>query len=283
MIRFRDINLPEVVIIASIIFAPAFSFAAERSDTESVIKQIVPPISVLKGEVEEKDVVRLDAYYEKSDIIQGSRTGRWIEQTDRFNYTHGNITGYASFTEYRRFDNRDYTWNFGSYINMKDSYVHIEEGFGWSADYMYKFQSITEYGHKLRSTLFWQLGYSYRAYGTDDTHIIYPGLIYYFGDSYMSIDYGVSMKEGNDTANFGSVKGDFAVTKFLHWWCGVAFGERLYDIFEYDAHEEYGYILYTGLTLNVYKGIYVRAGYSYGFENPKFIKRGLNFSASVKF
>jgi hypothetical protein len=108
---------------------------------------------------------------------------------------------------------------------------------------MYQWQAITEYGHKLYENLFGQMSYTYRAYRGDDTHLAAPGLIYYLGDSYMSASYGASYMENHDTANVGVFKGDFAITKFLHWNCGMAVGGRLYDINGLDAADEFGYIL----------------------------------------
>ncbi|MFA5146706.1 MAG: YaiO family outer membrane beta-barrel protein [Candidatus Omnitrophota bacterium] len=262
---------------------PICAYPAERAETERLIREITPPLQLVEDRAEKKDEWYVDSFYEPSDIIQGNRTGHWNELDTTFGYVHGNVHGYMSVSQLERFDSKDYTANFGSYFSLRDSYVHIEAGFGWDVDYIYKFQSIAEYGHKLYSSLFWQIGYNYRAYGTDDTHMIYPGLIYYFGDSYISADYGASCMEGHDTANFGTVKGDFALTDFLHWYCGIAFGERLYDIYGLEAHDEYGYIMFTGLKFTVYKGIQIKAGYSYGTEKPKFIKRAINFAASVKF
>ncbi|MFH1189089.1 MAG: hypothetical protein V1682_00165, partial [Candidatus Omnitrophota bacterium] len=94
---------------------------------------------------------------------------------------------------------------------------------------------------------------------------------------------GTTFVESRDTATFGTVKGSFAITEFLRLTGGVAFGERLYDIIEMDARDEYGYILFVGATVTVYKGISARVGYSYGTENPKFIKRGVNFGLALKF
>jgi len=258
-------------------------YGAEQAETARAIRAITPPIAVIEEKVAEKDVWYLDTFYESNGVIQGNRTGRWDELDTVFGYIHRNVNGYMSVSQLERFDVKDYTANFGSYLTFKDSYAHIEAGFGWDVDYIYKFQSIAEYGHKLYKTLFWQMGYSYRGYDTDDTHLVYPGLIYYFGDSYISAIYGASFMEAHDTANFGTIKGDFAITKILRWSAGVAFGERLYDIYGLDAHEERGYILFTGLSLNLYKGIKIRAGYSYGTEEPKFIKRGVNFDVAVKF
>lgn len=264
-----------------LLFVPRL-YAAEQAETERLLRRITPPLAVVKDEIT-KDEWYVDSYYEPSDIQQGNRTGHWNELTNLFGYNHQNIRGYASVSQLDRFDDRDFTANVGSYLSFKDQYVHFETGFGWLVSYMYKFQNIVEYGHKLMKNTFWQVGYNYRAYGTDDTHIVYPSIIYYFGDSYMSANYGASFMEGHDTASFGVVRGDFAITEFLHLNAGVAFGQRLYDIYGLDAHEESGYILFTGLSLRLYKGINLRAGYSYGTEKPKFIKRSVSFALSIKF
>jgi len=257
--------------------------AAEQAETERLIRRITPPLAVLEREPEKKDEMYADSFYEGSDIVQANRTGHWTELTNRFGYIHRNVQGYISVSELERFDSKDYTANFGSYLNFKDSYAHIEAGFGWDVDYIYKFQSIAEYGHRFVDNLFWQIGYTYRGYPASDTHMVYPELIYYFGNSYMSATYGASYMEGHDTAHFGTVRGDFAITDFLHLWSGAAVGERLYDINGLDAAEEFGCILFIGLTAKVYKGINCRAGYSYSMEEPKFIKRSLNFSLSARF
>ena len=72
-------------------------------------------------------------------------------------------------------------------------------------------------------------------------------------------------------------------TAILRYYAGIAFGQRPYDIFGIQAYKETGYILFTGLNLNLYKGINCRVGYSYGTETPKFIKHGLSCGLTVKF
>lgn len=260
------------------------AYAAQDGETERLLRKITPPIEVIEGKVEKEDQILFDCFYEPSNIIQGSRTGHWNELTNLFGYAHKNINGYISNTQFERFDNKDYTLNIGSYLNFPDSgYTHMEVGFGWMVDYLYKFITIAEYGHRLYKTLYWQAGYSYRGYSTGDVHMVYPGLIYYFGDSYLSGDFGVNMTEGHDTAYFGTFRGNCAITDFLNLWGAVSFGEKLYDIYGLDAHEEKGYILSIGLTYKLYKGMSVRIGYSYGEEAPKFIKRSVNFGGQVKF
>ncbi|MFA5143060.1 MAG: hypothetical protein WC522_02665 [Candidatus Omnitrophota bacterium] len=262
-------------------------FAAEPGETEKMLRRITPPISVIKEmevEAKPKDQWYFDSFYEPSLILQGNKTGRWGELTNTFGYAHQNIQGYFSVSEYDRFGNNDYNANFGSYINMKNSYLRLESGFGWNVNYTYDFQAIGEYAHKLIKDVFWQVGYNYRMYRTSgDSHNVYPGLIYYFGGHYIAANYGIGWIESRDDAHFGVIKGDFKITDFLRLSGGTAFGERLYDIFGRHAHSETGYIVFSGLSLNLYKGITCRVGCSYGTEKPKFIKRSLNFGLNFKF
>jgi hypothetical protein len=259
------------------------AYAVEQAETERLLRRITPPLAIAEKKEKVKDEWYVDGFYEPSDILQGSSTGHWNEITTLFGYIHKNLRGYFSVSQLERFDNKDYTYNFGAYYSFKDCYFHEEIGFGWDVNYIYKFQNIVEYGHRLVKDVFWQIGYNYRGYGAGDTHVVYPGLIYYFGDNYMSADYGISMIEGRGSGSFGTVKGSFAITNFLNLYGGAAFGQWLYDIYGLKASNEAGYILFTGINMKVYKGINARFGYSYGTENPKFIKRSLDFGLSVKF
>lgn len=273
----------KIALTVFLIIAPVFSCAAEQASIDRLVQRITPPLVVMEEKPAEKDHWYLDAFYEPSDILQGTRTGHWNELIQTFGYTHKNITGYASFSELERFDVKDHTANVGAYLNFTDQYAHIEMGYGWDRHFIYQWQAIAEYGHKIYKNLFAQISTTYRAYRGDDTYLVAPGLIYYFGDSYISANYGASYMEAHDTANIGVFKGDFAITEFLRWNCGMAVGGRLYDINGFDAAAEFGYILFTGVNIKLYKGINLRFGYSYGTEEPKFIKRSVNFAASVKF
>ncbi|MFA6078847.1 MAG: YaiO family outer membrane beta-barrel protein [Candidatus Omnitrophota bacterium] len=279
----RSLPWKNGVLVFLLATLPAFSYAAQQSDVEKLVERLAPPRAVTEERAEEKDRWFLDAFYEPSNILQGTRTGHWNEAIQTFGYQHKNITGYAAFSQLERFDIKDNTVNLGTYLTFHDQYAHIEMGYGWDCNFIYQWQVITEYGHKIYKDLYAQISYTYRAYRTDDTYLVAPGLIYYFGDSFMSANYGASYMESHDTANLGVFKGDFAITKFLRWNCGVAVGGRLYDIYGMDAADEFGYILFTGVNINVYKGWNCRVGYSYGTEEPKFIKRSVNFAASVKF
>ncbi len=97
----------------------------------------------------------------------------------------------------------------------------------------------------------------------------------------MSATFGTNWIEGREAGCFGTIKGNFVITDRVQFWPGVAFGQRLYDIF--GIKDENGIILFGGITINIYKGINVRIGGSYGQEEPKFVKRSLMFAASAKF
>lgn len=271
----------------TITFIHSPAYAAEQASVEKLVQRLTPPLAVRAAEEPTKDSWYFDAYYEPGDVLQGTRTGHWNELDYTFGYTHKNITGYMFISQQERFDNKNNAAGWGAYINMdKDQYAHFECGPGWGGKmFLYQLQTIAEYGHRLHENLFGQISYTYRSYrgSYDDTSLLAPGLIYYFGDSYLSANYGASYMESHDTASIGIFKGDFAITKFLRWNCGVAFGGRLYDILGKDAADEQGYILFTGVNINIYKGINFRFGYTYGTEEPKFIKRSLYYAVSAKF
>jgi len=255
--------------------------ASQEVPSERIVEQKLPTPGAISGG--EKGEWSFNSFYERSDVVQGSRNGRWDEVTNRLGYKYNNINWYGSVSKLQRFDDKDYTSNLGTFFEFKNYFIHEEVGVGWDVDFIYKIQNILEVGHKLYKNLYWSLGYNYRAYRVNDTHLIYPGLIYYFGDNYIGLDYGVTLIEGRGLSQYGVFKSDFALTKSLHWSFGTAIGQRLYDIYEYDPSKEYGYILFTGFNYNICKWADLRAGYSYGSENPKFIKRSFNFNLSLKF
>jgi len=271
------------LVLSAALLPVSNSVAEQNIDTERLLTRMTPPLALVE-ETPTKDEMYFDTYYEPSDIVQGSRTGHWSEITETYGYKHGKVQGYGSVTRYERFSNRDFTANIGAYFSFPDSYVHSEIGVGWYTNYIYNMMVLNEYGHKLYKSVFWQVGYNFRKYdNSNNSHMIYPGLIYYFGDSYMSANYGATIIEGRGTGSFGNFRGDFAITDFLHLWTGVAVGQWLYDIYGYDASKEFGYILSIGLTAKIYKGVSARVGYSYSTEEPKFIKRSLMFGLSAKF
>lgn len=274
--------MPRRIVLALLIAMAVSScaFAAQQAATEDLLRRITPPTEPTE---EIKKECYWETFYEPSNVIQGTRRGHWTELTNRFGCVSGGINGYIEQAQYERFDGKDFTLVGGYYFNFRDYYVHTEVGFGWDSDYMWEFQNVIEYGHRLIKDLFWQVGYTYRSYAVHDSHLLYPGLIYYFGNNYMSIDYGASFIESRDTGHWGVVKGYFEILDWFGFFGGYAFGQRLYDIYELDAHQQRSCILFCGAQVTVYKSIKVRLGYSYGQEEPKFVKHSLNFVLSARF
>jgi YaiO family outer membrane protein len=271
------------IIIVLFVMTPFAVYAAQEGGSSATERLIVLERPAPKPV--EKDVTTLYSYYEPSTVLTGNNPGRWAEITNGFAYQHKNLTGYAAISHFNRYDKIAYTANCGTYVNIdKNQFAHLEIGFGWLNDYMYNVQTISEYAHRLYKDLFWQIGYCYRAKTQQDSHTIYPGLIYYFGDSYMTADFGAIALESRSTGYYGAIKGNFTITKLLDLWSGVAFGEYLYDIYGLDADQETGYMIFGGVTVKVYKDVFaIKVGGSYGEEAPKFIKRSLIFSGTVKF
>lgn len=268
------------IVILFLVVTISYGFAAEQGETAKLLTTLRPsPMPVTK------DKLYMDANYEMSDVIVGANTGHWIEFVNTFGYFHDKFFSYFYTDQYDRLGDFNYTANTGTYINIdKDQNCHFEAGFGWAVSYIYSFQTITEYSHRLYKNLFWTMGYNFRGYKeTGNTHVVYPGAILYFGDHYVSANWGTNFIEGRDIGYTGTFKGDFAITNFLRYSIGVALGERLYDIFPQKSSREFGYIIFTGLTLTVYKDINAKLGVSYSQEEPKFIKRSLNCALSVKF
>lgn len=272
-----------IFILLCIVIPNMALYAAGESQTEQILKTAVPIPGVAEGELAKKGEFFVDSYFEPSEVVQGSRPGRWREVTNRFGYKYRNIQGYATVSQWRRFDVNNYTGHFGSYINFPSSYVHAEVGWGWDTTYMYRFQSVVEYGHKIKGGLYGDLGYTYRNYATNDSYMVYPGLTYYFGHNYLSTNYGMSLIESRGVAHFGTLKGSFAITKRLSWLLGAAVGRRLYDIYERPARKQFGYIIFTGLNFDLCQWLSARVGCSYGTEKPSFIKRSTYVSLSAKF
>ena len=275
-----------LLFITSVIFLLIASFDssfAEQVEAERIAREPAIPHAVIEGKRLSENKWYTGTFYDLGNVVQGTRRGEWTEVTGWLGRKQNNINVYASFSQLKRFSEKDYTGNAGLYLKFKDYYIHEELGPGWDVDFIYKFQNIAELSHKLYKNLYWQLGYTYRHYPINDTHLVYPGLIYYIGDSYIRADYGLSRIESRGTGQFGALKGSFAVNKRLRWDVGTSVGEWLYDIYGLSAKKEYGYILYTMFNFEVTKDVRLSLGYSYGTERPQFIKRSLNVSLTANF
>lgn len=256
------------------------ALAAEKAIVEERIKK--QEVSFLEGK---KGKIDFSSYYEYSWIKQGVRKGQWRLFTNRLNYSVNNQTmPYLEVNSHDRFHDKDYIINTGAYFKFNDkSYLHPEIGFGGDISYVYRFQTMLEYSRRLINNYFWQFGYRYLNYSDNDVFTIYPGLVYYFDNNYLTAFYNLSSTQSRGRAQSGMVKGNFSINKSLNFWLGVAAGERLYDVEVLDANEQNGYIAFAGLDFKIYKGLKARLGYSYSKERPSFIKRSLDYGLSIRF
>jgi len=258
----------------------------EHSETERFLRRKVsPPAATLDEVIKKKDEWYIEGYYEPSTIRAGSLTGRWSEYIEKFGYIHNNVHAYMWLTEIDKLENNDYLFNVGAYYNFKNSYVHHEIGFGWSDDFVYKFQNLVTLGVRMfkDKDLFWQAGYVFRDCAIRDTHIIYPGIVYRFGENLINVTYAASIINGRGTANQGLLRGDFAITEFIKLSGGIALGERLFDAAGLAARLERGYLIFGSVDTIFYKRLHLKVGYSYGREDPKFLKHSMNFAVSMHF
>ncbi len=266
-----------LMLVTVIIFC-SYALAAENTEAETQFRKKALPELETKGWL-------LSSYYEYSSIKLAGRKGQWRLLTDTLAYTFNNgLIPYLEIDSWDRFHNKDELINAGAYLKFKDnSYLHSEIGFGDDITYVPRFRSVQEYQRRLVKNLFWQFGYKYLNYSDNDVNIVYPGLYYYFKDHYLSMFYNVSFTESRGTAHWGVLKGNFALNKRLNAWIGTAVGERLYDIELLNASKQYGYIIFSGFDLTLYKELKLRLGFSYSKEKPDFIKRSVDYGLSIKF
>ena len=263
---------------AALWFMVSYAFASETTVAEEQAKRprLIP---------QEAGKLSLSSYYDYGWVHLDSKTGKWGVSTTTLSYTmNDHLTPYLEISALDRFHQIDYTYNTGTYIKFKDlSSLRAEIGFGSDITYVYRFQTRLEYAHRLSGSLFWQTGYRYLNYADNDVFIGYPGLIYYFGDNYVTAFYNVSHTESRGNAQWGTVKGNFALNDRVSLWLGQAIGQRLYDIELLPASKQYGYIIFCGVDFKLTRALDLQLGYSYSMEKPDFIKRSLEFGLSSKF
>lgn len=255
------------------------AFAVETGTAEKRLKE--PGMAF----IEENKKLNFYSDYEYGWVKLAGNKGAWKVLTNIVAYAFDNgFSPYLDVDAWDRFGDKNTLINAGSYFRFKDSsYLRSEIGFGKDATYLPKFQTTQEYQRRLFKDIFWQFGYRFLQHPDGDIHIVYPGLIYYFGNNSLSMFYNASFTAGRGSAQWGTLKGIFALNDRLNFSLGTAVGERLYDINLLSASKEYGYIIFAGFDLQVYKEWRLRLGYSYSREVPDFIKRSMDAGFSVKF
>jgi len=255
----------------------------------AVTQTVLAEEPVLEQQMKEKNLqlggLSASLYDETGQVTIGERNGLWRTVTGDLSITiNKRWTPYLEAIAYNRFGEQDYTWAAGAYGKLSaQDYIQLETGLGTNRDFVYKWQARGEYQRKLARNIFGALGYRYLDYGISRVNIIYPGLIYYFGDDYASAYYNVAHTSERGTAGSVTLKSSFIIRRLVHAWLGASYGERLYDIYELPSADQKGYIIFYGLDFNLTKLLNVRLGSSYGREKPDFVIRSLDAGLAVRF
>jgi len=272
------INRLFALVPAVILSIYALALAQERPEVSAKLRE--EPVRYI-----ENNQLFFSSYYEYSGVKQNTRKGQWRLFTNTVGYSFASgFTPYLEVDSWERFHDSDQLFNLGVYLKFKDfSYFHSEVGLGNDITYLPKFRFLQEYERKFTANLSWQAGFKYLHYSANDVYMAYPGLIYYFGDNYLSAFYNAAVTESRGAASSALFKGSIALNKFVDFWFGGALGQRLYDIDLLKSSKQYGYIIFSGIDFKVYKDIRLRLGYSYGMEKPAFISRSIDYGIAIKF
>lgn len=222
--------------------------------------------------------------FEYGWVEQGDREGDWKMQSLTLGYAAGKFTPYVLAESWERFREEDYTLNAGAYYRIASrSYLHAQVGFGLQRDYLYRNLIRLEYEQPLAGRFNWFLGGRCLTYSYNDVYILYPGLIYYWGDSYAQFFFNDAFTESRGSAQSVQGKVFYALISRLGAYAGAALGERLYDIFLLPAASQDGYIGFCGVEYRLNNQARARVGYSYSHENPRFIKRSVEAGIFLTF
>jgi len=275
-------------IIFILLTVTVFSYAHVLAEQTEIMEEIQKKEPPRFAEEKKEEKVYAHSLYEYSWIKQGSRKGNWRIFSNRLAYLKDNLqVFYIDSTSYARFGVKDSTLEFGSYLKLQNGYLHGEFGFDSDhVDYMYKYKGLMEFEQRIVNNWFVNLNTRYLRYTSDasgDVYILSPALVYYFGNNYLTAGYGISFTQYRDSAQFGTIKGGFALNDKVNLWLGAALGNRLFDINFLKSNKQYGSVFFGGLDIAATKNITFRIGGSYSKERPSFIKRSIDFGAKIKF
>ncbi len=263
-----------LMLIIFLVFAPILF--AEQVDTYKKIQEPKPEIGQNKH-------IFLDSSYENSAVKIGNKRVYWRLFTTQLLYRINGQVPYFEITQHERDRVSDVVLTPGAYLQIKKYAMHIENGFGIDADYIYRYQSTLEIEHQLIKNLFWKAGGRYIHYRDSEVLLAYPGFTYYFGDHYFTANYGFSLTEARSDAHWGTAKLNLVLNRYMTFYSGGAVGQRLFDIYPVDAEKEGGFIVFGGMEFKILDHLKVRAGYSHSQEKPNFIKRSIDGGLSVTF
>ncbi|MFH1245171.1 MAG: YaiO family outer membrane beta-barrel protein [Candidatus Omnitrophota bacterium] len=191
---------------------------------------------------------------------------------------------YLEVNGYSRSGREDYTYNIGGYYSFGRSSANIEAGWGQDVSYVYKFKASAEYTHPGIGNLYIREGYKFLRGIDEDTHILSPGLIYYFGNHYVLLYYNAGFNNERGVSHWGQIKADFKLMEKLDVWLGAACGQRLYDISESrEAHDQNGMVIFGGGKYELLKDLFLNLTLLYGEEEGDFFHRSIETGVSYTF
>ena len=277
-----------IICVLSISLSAAAQDADFRQDDIFDDKEAEGPLVADKyadTKVSPGDKVYGHYYHEESTVKIGARNGIWQLDIFRVALLHNNLqVPYFEATIERRFSEIDYNFDFGSYFKLEDGYCRLQAGFGHDITFGSKFRLVGEIEQKLIKNLYININAHYDKKVTGDAYIISPGLIYYFGNHYIFLDYGLSIIEARGPASFAVIKANIQVMDHMSVIGGYSFGQRVYDIYGLKkASAEQGFILFAGVEFKMNDTIAVRVGGSYSEEEPAFIKRSFDVLVKASF
>ena len=222
--------------------------------------------------------------YEYSRIHLGQKFIEWNVSDVQVARPLRGMMPYLDVANYDRGRADDQALTAGAYFTPGTNILQVEAGAGLGVEFIYQFQATAEYQYRLRPNLYGKVRARYLNYaGPGDVWIGSPaGLIYYFGDHYVTADYDISVTEGRGTAQWGSLKADFTINPRWGCYTGAAAGQRLFDMSDRPASDENGYILFAGGRWRMRQNAQLTAGCSYSQEQPNFVKRSIDVSLSIK-
>ena len=208
----------------------------------------------------------------------------WYASDVQISHVFTNATPYLDLAYYQRDGVGDYALTAGSYFKLGSDLLQVEAGAGLNIDFIYEFQSTVEYQYLLFHNFYWKMRARYMHYdAAGDVWVMSPaGMVYYFGDNYLTADYDFSSTAGRGTAQWGSIKADFTVSPRWGFYTGAAAGERLFDMSELPASMENGFILFAGCRFRFLNRAQLSTGVSYSQEQPTFIQRSIDAALSIK-
>ena len=219
-------------------------------------------------------------------VKQASRKGQWNLLTNQLYFAATNwFMPYLVVDVWNRFRRMDEVVTGGAYFKFKDkSFLRAEMGWGVGRlDYIYKWQTTLEYERPLYKGLSGNFAGRYLNYPLNDVWIQSPGLRYYYKDHYFGASFNASETISRGPAYWATAKAHLALHERVALEVGTAIGERIYDIQELRASEQFGYIIFTRGDIKISKNVSVQVGYAYSIERPSFIKRDLNFGLTLRF